>query len=68
MVKKRNIYQENFVKEIWFVDYSNEIIEVDFLIKKKYITKKYKITEEIESKVIDGLTIKLENVNLKITN
>jgi len=52
LVNKREVYREYKVKEIWFVDYSDEKLIIDYLENDNYITKELGIKEKIESRVL----------------
>jgi Uma2 family endonuclease len=56
MVNKREIYRKYKVKEIWFVDYNDNKIIIDYLEEDSYITKEFNIKDKISSRVLEGFT------------
>ncbi len=58
LINKRQVYQEYKVSEIWFVDYIENIIIIDYFTENEYITKEFDLNEKIESKVLEGIELK----------
>ncbi len=58
LINKRQVYKEYKVPEIWFVDYLENKIIIDYFTENEYITKEFDLNEKIESKVLEGIELK----------
>ncbi len=58
LINKRQVYMEFKVPEIWFVDYLENKIIIDYFTENEYITKEFDLNEKIESKVLEGIELK----------
>ena len=60
LIKKRNIYKEYKINELWFVDYTNNKVIVDKLTNDKYETINYNFKEKVKSSIFPELEIIIE--------
>jgi len=63
LVYKKNIYEEKGVKEYWIVDYESKGIDVYENDGEKFLLfSKSRISGSVDSKILPGFSIRLEEL------
>ena len=59
---KRTLYQKHLIPEIWFIDYLNKKIIVDYLKNSSYESLEWQTQGKAESRMIESFAINLETI------
>ncbi len=57
--KKRSIYRQYRIPELWFVDYTGGMVEIDTLVSEGYSTQKQGLSEPIKSLILESFSVTL---------